>query len=504
MKFLVTGEEMKAAENGISAIQLMENAGTECYKKISEILGGVQNRTFTVVCGSGNNGGDGIVLAHRIKDAGGEVLCVYVNDFPTGAEAKESYDKYSTPTGVTATTYTLHEMSVKEVLRNSEIIIDAVYGTGFHGALDAKSEALISFVNSKCGAFKISIDIPSGVNADTGEITPNAFKPDITLCLGAVKKGMISHPTYDFCGNIILLDIGIPQSCFSSFTAGITENEILSFIPARKRNSHKGDFGRLLNISGSERYTGAALLSTRAAYKVGAGLVALASVRGVCNTVISQIPEATLIPLFADENGFMDDEAIDELAPFITSYSAVILGCGIGMTKYTRKIVDFVLKNCWCPIILDADGINSIAGNINVLKDNDKPKILTPHPLEFSRLIGVEVSQIEAHRIDYAKDFAVQYNVTLVLKGVNTVIASPDGRVSVNPTGNAGLSKAGAGDVLSGIIGGLAAQGMGAFEAAVLGVYLHGLAADKLSESMALSGIMPSDVADILPFVMKI
>lgn len=507
MKFVVTSGQMKnaeitAAEKGIHPTTLMENAGNECYKKIAELVGGVADKTFVVLCGRGNNGGDGIVTAARIRENGGTALCIFTTDLPSSECARESYSRYCGANGVDTALYTHREDVVKKALTSCDVIIDCVFGTGFEGALETRLTELFRFVGENCRALKFSVDVPSGVNATTGEIADGAFRPDVTLVLAAVKSGLFSHPCFDFCGNLVLLNIGIPQDCYTEFTACITEDDILRYQPVRFKSAHKGSFGRLLNISGSERYMGSALLSTKAALRSGVGLIAVASPKSVCRAIAPAVPEAVYINLYSDENGYPDEDSIDEISKEIGRFTAVIIGPGIGVTAETVNLTQYVIKNSRCPVILDADGINSIKGNINSLKDNDKPLILTPHPAEFSRLCGIPIEEIQAARIRHASAFAREYGVVLVLKGANTVVAAPDGRVSVNPTGNAGLAKAGAGDVLTGVIGSLAAQGVGAYEAAVLGVYLHGKAADALAEKASLAGLLPSDVADYLPFVM--
>jgi NAD(P)H-hydrate epimerase len=271
----------------------------------------------------------------------------------------------------------------------------------------------------------------------------------------------------------------------------------------RKKSSHKGDYGKLLNIAGCEQYIGAALLSTKAALKCGAGLVTLASVREVIRAIAPAVPEATYLPLYADAEGFADSEAAETVLNRLNGFNAVAFGCGLGITQNVLHLLEAVVKNSVCPIIFDADGIYLLSLNINILKENDRAKVITPHPMEFSRLTGMSVAEIQADRIKHARDFAFKWNTAVVLKGVNTVIASPDGRVFVNTTGNPGLAKGGSGDVLTGIIASFTAQGVRPLEAAILGTYLHGLTADRLVQNTALSGLMPSDVADYLPFMMK-
>jgi len=524
MNFIVTAGQMKKAEQnadnrGITFSALMDNAGNACYKQLVHIFGDVRDKAFVVLCGRGNNGGDGIVLAQKIKENGGMVLCVFVSDLPNSTCAREKYSKYCVHGGsegeaLDNALYTHREDVVKKALTNCDVVIDCVFGTGFSGELEPRLASLFRFINTSFEGLKISIDIPSGVDATTGEMSERAFKPDVTFMLGAAKKGLFSHPTFDFCGDLVLLDIGIPDDCYDEYEAVFIDEDVLKYIPARKKSSHKGDFGKLLNIAGSEQYIGAALLSTKAALKVGAGLVTLASVREVCRSIAPAVPEATYLLLYADADGFADGESAETVRNRIAGFgfNAIALGCGLGITQHVWEMVEAVLKNSNCPIILDADGIYLLSLNINVIEENDRNStdgrkrpsvVITPHPLEFSRLTGVSVADIQADRIRYAREFSQKWNVVTVLKGVNTVIAAPDGKVFVNITGNPGLAKGGSGDVLTGMISSFVAQGLRPLEAAMLGVYLHGLTADILAESTALSGIMPGDIAELLPLVMK-
>lgn len=507
MEFVVSTEQMKIAEGnsdraGVSYLRLMENAGEACFKRICGIVGSVEGKNVVVLSGRGNNGGDGIVIAKEIIRAGGNALVVFAVDLPNTTCSRECYNQYEQE--LKTIVYTHREDSVKTAISKADIIIDCVFGTGFHGTLEPKISALFGFINACCHGFKISIDVPSGCNSDTGEIAENAFKPDVTLTLGAVKKGLLSHGCFEFCGSIVLVDIGINEKCYLRCEAVISDRTLLEFIPERPVSSHKGTYGRLLNISGSGRYTGAALLSTKAALRTGAGLCTLATPMRVVNAIACAIPEATFLPLHQDDECFITEDVSEQFAEELKKATAVSIGCGLGNTDASRITTEYVIKNADCPVIIDADGINSLSSDINVLKDNNGRVIITPHPAEFSRITGKTTEEIQKDRLTLAKSFAAEYGVTVVLKGVNTVIASPDGMCMVNSTGNAGLAKGGSGDVLTGIIASLAAQGTEPFFAAALGVYLHGLAADELAKKTSLAGMLPSDIAEILPFLMKV
>jgi len=507
MDFLVTAEQMKNAESnavqrGLPLLNLAQNAAAACFNYISRTAAPIREKKFVILCGKGMNGGDGLLLAALLKEDGGEVLCVFAGDIPNTGLAKEIYSRYAP--NLTTASYSGNEDNIKHTLQKSQVIIDCVFGTGFSGKLDYKINELFGFINTACCGIKFSVDLPSGVDSNSGRRAQNSFIPHTTLILGAFKKSLLSHPARDYCGDYALMDIGLTAQDFTKFEGRFTDSSILVCRPKRYRTSHKGTHGRLLNIAGSEQYIGAALLSSKAAVKSGTGIVTLAAPKNVVFSVAGTIPEAVF---------FHMEYGLKSLLPQLQSTDAVAVGCGLGNSKNSRKIVDFVLKNADCPIILDADGINSISDNINILQtlsvlpaspDSKNataiPRlVLTPHPAEFSRITGLTVAEIQSNRVDYSRNFAKKFKVIVVLKGVNTVIAAPDGRVAVNTTGNAGLAKAGTGDVLTGIIASLAAQGTPLFEAAVLGVYLHGLTADELAQTIPLSRITASDIAENIP-----
>lgn len=502
MNFVVTTAQMKKAEeNSGNKGELMKNAGKACFDAISGFIGGVKGKNFVVICGRGNNGGDGLEIVSEIIGAGGTAVALYAVDFPSGDTARKCFSEYEDSLPVAL--YTHKEEIAKSVLKGADVIVDCVFGTGFHGELEEKLSDLFRFVNNECGALKFSVDVPSGVNADSGEICGNAFMPHVTYALGAIKRGMLSHPCFEACGNIVLLDIGIAPECYTEYEAVLTDESILEKQPPRPKNSNKGTFGKLLNISGCGEFPGAALLSSKAAMRAGTGLVTLATPKRVINAVAAGIPETVYLPLDQDIDAIMDKSAAETLREPLENADACAIGCGIGNNINTRFVTEFVLANGDCPLILDADGINSICDNINVLKDNRHPIVLTPHPGEFMRMTGLSVEQIQHNRLQLAKTFAKESGCVLLLKGVNTVIASPDGRAFVNTTGNSALAKGGSGDVLTGIIAGLLAQGADPFDAAVLGAYLHGKCADELVKKASPAGIIPGDIVEFLPFVMR-
>ena len=501
MTFITTTAQMKAAEErseqkGVSRVTLMQNAAEQCLEAIQRRIGKIAYKRFAVLCGSGNNGGDGVELAALLREQGGDVTVLLTDCLPDTEVSRACMEMRSEK----PTTLSCREKpdAAKDLLRAADIIIDCVFGTGFHGELPSAAADMFAFADSECSGLKIAVDIPSGINGDSGEIADNAFKPDVTYVLGAMKAGLLNYPACELCGETEVLDIGIADGCYDEYEAVFTPPSIMDKLPSRPAHANKGDFGKLLNVAGSINYIGAAILSCRAALRIGTGLVTLASTEYVMAAAASAMPECVYFPLHQDDRGYIYSANAKMLSEAAEKATAVSAGCGMGNNENTAILVEALLKSGNCPIILDADGINCISDNINVLKDNDRPIILTPHPGEFARLLGISVAEVQANRLERARRFARDYGVVVLLKGMNTVIAAPDGRVTVNPTGNNALSKAGCGDVLTGIIAGLAAQGTEPYEAAVLGAYIHGKCADELAKTHNPASVLAGELVEYL------
>ena len=499
MKYIVTTTQMKTAEerseqNGITRVALMQNAAGQCLEFIKQRVGKIACKRFAILCGSGNNGGDGVELASLLREEGGDVTVLLTDKLPDTETARTCMEKHSEKPN----TVSCKDSAAKDLLRSAEIIIDCVFGTGFHGELPNAASGIFAYVNTECHGLKIAVDIPSGINGDSGEAAENAFRSDITLVLGAMKKGLLNHPACELCGEMEVLDIGITEECYDVYEAVLTPPAIMDKLPSRPAYANKGTFGKLLNVAGSVSYIGAAMLSSKAALRIGTGLVTLASTEYVMAAVAGAMPECVYLPLHQDDLGYIYGANAKSLAKAAENATAVSVGCGMGNNENTAAIVQALLKAGNCPIILDADGINCISDNINVLKDNDRPIILTPHPGEFARLLGKTVAEVQASRLELAKKFARETGTVLLLKGMNTIIAAPDGRANVNPTGNNALAKAGCGDVLTGIIAGLAAQGVQPYDAAVLGAYLHGKCAEELVKTQNPASVLANEIVDCL------
>lgn len=500
MQYVVTNSQMKTAERlcdegGTSYYQMMENAGTRCAEFISGIV--PKESRILIMCGSGNNGGDGLVITRLLRGMGYDVSVILAAGMPKTADASKNYSLLPAGTPV----YSDEKLS--EAFTDVQCVVDCIYGTGFHGELRGNVPELICAAN-KC-MLRIAVDVPSGVNSDTGEIDQRCFRPTHTLVLAAMKKGLLNAPASDILGEVQLLDIGIGEECFQDNSiAFLTDDSMRRPFPQHGRNTHKGSFGRLVGFAGSLCFNGAAFMCANAALRSGVGLYFAASPVSAVKIIASGLHEAVYVPLPETADGFVrtTPEMLEDIVlPKLKSASAVLIGCGLGNSEDTRMLTEFVIRNAACPVIIDADGINSIAGNIHVLKERTGDTILTPHPLEFSRMTGLTVSAIQSDRLNAARDFAQKFGVTLLLKGADTVIASPSGEVCVNARACSGLSKGGSGDVLTGIIGAFAAQGIEPFKAACAGAYCHWKAADIQAHRMPLESILPRDIISALPEV---
>ncbi len=497
MNFLVNTAQMKAAEKlcdekYISFSKMMENAGNAVAERILSLH---KPRLAAILCGAGNNGGDGFVIAARLLENGFKVRVILVNGEPKTDCAREYFEK---PPKEIIHNFAENEKECVTYVQNAEIVVECVFGTGFHGALPESAAMLFDAANRR--PVRYAVDVPGGVNSDTGEFDARCFRPTRTFMLAAMKKCVLVPDCRDILGEPEILDIGIPGGCFvNDFTAMTLGSGCRECLPRRAPASHKGTFGRLLNIAGSLRYSGAAVMSTRAALRTGAGLTTLAAPVSAVKAVCGAIPESTFLPLPETADGFVR-EAEPLLVEILPQMNAVMLGCGLGNSENTRKITEFVIRYAGCPIIIDADGINSISQNINVLKERTGATIITPHPMEFSRISGLSVGEIGRDRIGAAVDLSREYGVIVVLKGANTVVTDGD-HVFVNTSGNPALAKGGSGDVLCGMIGGLLAQGADPIGAAANAVYCHGYAAELVSNDIPQACVLASDIIEALPKV---
>ena len=491
--------ETAAANSGIEMSQLMESAGTQTAKLAEKNIKEKKLRQVCVLCGSGNNGGDGFVIARLLADLC-QVTVILTAGEPRTVLARNNFDIL--PQNVQILYYGSHYYECIGIVKDTQMLIDAIYGIGFRDALSTEIADLVSFCNENTHAVKIAVDLPSGIECDTGAARSGCFAADYTVTFTALKPLHVLYPSADLCGEIIVADVGIPKNIVRSapYVMQSTESYVEEHpFPKRKKSAHKGDNGTLLSLCGSYGMAGAAILSAKAALRCGVGLLKLAVPESIYPIAAGTLSEPVYVPLVQSKDGIVDIDEYAKLMQLMTEGSdAALIGCGLGLTGNTKSLVALLIDGATKPLVLDADGINAISVNINILKRSTVPKILTPHPGEMARLLGTDVQSVQADRYHIAKSFAAEYNVTLILKGANTLIATPEGRVYVNLTGNEGMGKGGCGDMLAGMAASFLAQGMSTEEAAVRAVYYHGLAGDRCAEKYSKRAMLPSDMIDEL------
>ncbi len=491
--------EENANNTGMSYIYMMENAGKACFEKLKKLVIKTSKPKVCILCGKGKNGGDGFVIARYMRNSGIPVSVILVEGAPKAEEAVEMQRKAE---GVEIIDIFKDSDKAIDKIMFCDIIVDCIFGIGFRGSMNGLTAELAENINAM-NKFVAAVDIPSGLEGDSGIVNGTVLKADITMAISCLKPVHILKPSKEYCGRICTVDIGFPKECYSDGVSAAFECADRKFIKnklvKRTAESNKGTYGRLLCVCGSRNMQGAAVLCTNAAIKSGAGIVISAFPDKAYAAIAPKITEALMLPLKDDKSGFLSFDAEESILKALKTCTAVAAGCGLGNTEATKRIITSLIKNAECPIIIDADGINAISGNINILKSAKVPVILTPHPGEMSRLTGKSVSDIQNSRIETAREFAVKNKVILILKGNNSVIAFDDGTVFINPTGNAGMAKGGSGDVLAGIVGSFLAQGMNAHDAAVCAAYIHGLCGDETAKKFSMTGMTPSMMINHLP-----
>lgn len=486
---------------GLPGIVLMENASSGAARVCLKELKDIKEPHVLVIAGKGNNGGDGYASARLLKNKGVEAEIVVLGELEQiQGDAKINLD-VAKKIGIPVTN---DITDIEEKIKSADLVIDAIFGTGFKGKARSPQAEVIELIN-RFAKKVVSIDIPSGVNADNGHTEGSCVKADVTVTFALPKLGCLLYPGAENTGRLEVIDISIPAQVIDELdikTNYLTFEEAKQMLPKRRPRSNKGTYGKLLVLAGSEKMSGAAYFAGKSAYKAGAGLVYIGTVFHRRKVIQTLIPEAITIAM-DDFEGCVYNESFDAIEDILDSMTAVVLGPGLGSGKNVRYFVENVLNKANVPIVLDADGLNAICENTEVLKNTEKTAVITPHPGEMSRLTGLSIKEILDNPLDTALNFAKEYNTVTVLKDARTIIASPDGRAYINLTGNNAMSKGGSGDVLSGIIGAMLSQGLENFEAAVLGVYIHGLAGDKAAADMGHYGVLASDLMDYTGKVLK-
>lgn len=504
---LVTAKEMKAldvqAQNdyAMPGILLMDNAAQAVAEAVHEALTALEGERVVIFCGGGNNGGDGLGAARWLQSYGVSVRAFIVGaalDAVQGDAALE-LAMFTKAGGRVEALSTEDDWVLAELAASkADVLVDALLGTGFHGELEGDVLRACELLN-KSEKYILAVDIPTGVNADNGAVCEQAVRADHTVTMALVKTGLLLYPGREYCGDIELADISMPVKLVEEYQSDkyrLTDEIVRELLPLRKANAHKGDAGRVVICAGSPGYTGAAALASDAAVKAGAGLVSLYTPLSSRDVLAIKLTEVMVHGLLERMPGILGGGAASDVASNAEAADVLAIGPGLGTSESTQEAVRTILQKITTPVVIDADALTALAGHTEILAAMQAQKVLTPHPGEMARLTGLEIAEIEADRINIAKKYAEQWQAIVVLKGAPTVIGCPNGTVYVNSTGNSSLATGGSGDVLTGIIAGLAAQEISLQEAAICGVYLHGLAAELTGIDI---GLAAGELAALLP-----
>lgn len=511
---IVTPAQMAEIESrsevaGVSKDVLMENAGLVFAERIRYHMDFFDKSPIVILVGPGNNGKDGLVAARHLSDWGAEVTIALCQDLP------ETYPHFSPlverSLSILSPGMEAYIENLDKVLESSVLIVDSILGTGKTRPIEGIMKEILSSLNrikiSKPEILVIALDLPSGLDGDTGQVDPVCPIVDVTVTLGCPKLGEFILPGSDFTGTLEVVSIGIPEGLDGDLSLDLmTDVWARSLVPERPSSAHKGTFGSTLVLAGSKNYVGAAYLASSAAARIGSGLVTLAIPSSLQIAIASLAMEITYIPLQESESGLASPEAAREVIEALPRYESFLVGCGMGRSSKTEELLSRILftSQKLPPTVIDADGLNWLSScELNWWEKLTDDMVLTPHPGEMARLTRMSVKDVDSDRIDVARNFASKWQKTVVLKGAHTVVAFPGGMAMVSPFVNPGLATAGTGDVLAGAIAGLLSQGVSPQNAATLGVYLHGLAGEVVRGFMGETGVLASDLLSKFPVVIR-
>lgn len=496
-------------EYGISTLVLMENAGARATEALEELCEDLEHRGVLLLCSKGNNGGDGFVLARHLHNRGVQARVVLLCNPSEVCDDALANLRILGKVGVEVTV-AADAGSWKALLPELgryDLIVDAILGTGLKGTVSGFLKGVISDL-ACLDAEVVSLDLPSGLSADSPQVPGEAVVADFTLAMGLLKIPHVFPPAELFCGEVCVLDISLPAAAVD--TEGVKldlleEDAVRRMLPTRARDSHKGDFGHVLVVAGSRSQPGAAALAAQGCLRAGAGLVTVATGRNAQPMVHAHCVEAMVEPLPETEGGTMSRTVLAPLLKMLDGKDVLVLGPGLGRGTDVTQMIRKLVQKAQLPVVLDADGLNAFAGKTTLLAGDDaRPRILTPHAGEFARLLGMDTKVVLRQRLELARRFAHDHHCFVVLKGYRTLVVTPSGQSYVNTTGNAGMATAGSGDVLAGMIGGLVAQSGDLLPGILAAVYLHGLAGDRASAHRGVQGLMASDILEHLPETMHL
>ncbi|MDZ7262482.1 MAG: NAD(P)H-hydrate dehydratase, partial [candidate division KSB1 bacterium] len=488
---------------GIPGIGLMENSVLQVVAAIKEYLGEVAGKRILIFCGRGNNGGDGYVVARHLYNQGARVE-VYL----AGQKDKVKGDALTNLKILEAMGLPVQEIATSDQLTmtpGADLVVDALLGTGVVGPVTGFLAEVIEFINHY-GAPVIAIDLPSGMETDTGEVKGAGVSAICTVTMGHLKRGLLFSPGRDRAGKVVVADISIPWAVTKESKANtyfVEGHDVRTLLPRRASDAYKNQCGTVLVIAGSVGLTGAATLTATSVLRAGAGMAILGAPESLNPILAGKLTEVMTRPLPETEARTISLRAQKDIEGLLDWADVLAVGPGLGTHEETRQLVEWIVREINKPMVIDADGLNALAGKGDLIKSAKGSLILTPHPGELSRLLGVPIKDILKNRIELVRETAKNWRATLVLKGAPTITGDPNGQVYINSSGNAGMATAGSGDVLTGIIAGLLAQGMAPKDAALAGVFVHGAAGDLAQKKLGEKGLIAGDIAQYLPQALK-
>lgn len=497
MKYIVSGKEMAKIDDytinviGLPQMVLMERAALSIYNFIYEKF--PNKSKVLVVVESGNNGGDGLAVARMLNNTGYDVDIYWVDKLSTKSQGFEAQLDIARK---------LNLKFIDEIVNYGyDVVVDGMFGVGLNRALTGEHAEVIKQIND-IDAYKVAIDIPSGIDSYTGFVLGVAFKADTTITFGFSKLGMLMGMGFEYSGKVIVADIGFPHQAVDFIEPRLytyDETDLEEKIPYRRSDTHKGSYGKIGVIAGSKNMAGAAMFAAESAYRMGCGLVKICTVEANREIIQTKLPEAVLTTYNPE-----DKSDVREAIKSTMAWSdVIILGSGLGTDLCAKYVVEKVLKNYDKTIVLDADGLNIVSEDIALLDESKADIIITPHLLEMSRLTGDKVGDIKENKYDIARDFAKEHGVIVVLKDARTIVSNGEQQAYINITGNNGMATGGSGDVLAGIIAGLCGQDLDAFEAAKLGVCMHGMAGQEAAISRGRYSMIASDIVRSITKVLE-
>ena len=510
---IVTATQMQAldrrtiTEARVPGLTLMERAGLGTADFIQNRFGPLAGKRITIVCGKGNNGGDGLVVARLLRQRRAIITVLLLTSATElSRDAKAMYRRWLRVGGNSATKSFESPGQAQALLAHSDLLVDALLGTGLSTPVTGAYREAIRLMND-VGSPIVAVDMPSGIHADDGALLGEAVRASATVTFGLPKLGLYLGAGIDHAGVIHVVDIGIPAAYVKevdSRTLLMTKDMVSAALPPRAASSHKGTYGHAGILAGSVGKTGAAALAAKAALRTGAGLVTVGVPASINDVLEAKLLEAMTLPLPETKARTLGPGGLDRILAFIQARTAVAIGPGLSTHPETVELVQALMKHLDRPSVLDADALNALASRASLLTECKTPPILTPHPGEMARLEAGATSQsVNADRLGTARRFARERGVFVVLKGARTVVARPDGLLMVCPTGNPGMATAGTGDVLTGMLVGLLSQGVPSWEAACAAVYLHGAAGDLAANRLGMAGMIAGDLIEQIPHAIQ-